>query len=244
MINSHIFLTQTHVETIVLQRQIAYCFHTLGSFDLGKVDFESMSADVLNEHFESGLNTQQVITMDFTSKSDYRDTILSLYHSYKSPTVVFLGNLNSYSTQLQEGMLRLLEEPPENLFVVLFAHNQREILPTIISRSQIHLLPDNLVMKILDKDLAEKVKKRLPSPGDSAKEILADRFDFNTISDFSKLERNEIDFWLWQVGSYITAFYKQNQQSGMGNAIQKILEAQKLNNQNSLKKFVFAHLSL
>jgi hypothetical protein len=244
MINSHIYLTQTHITKQTLQRQVTFCFHKYGTFKLSDKDITLFSQAEQEALFESLINTQQVILMDFTSKSDYRDIILSLYKTYELPTIVFLGNLNDYSVQLQEGMLRLLEEPPHNLYIVLFAHNHREILPTISSRSQIHLLPNNLVIQILDKDLSEKVKKKLPPPGESAQNLMSGTFDFNTVKDFSKLEREEIDFWLWQVGAYLTEYYKQKPQAGIGVGLKKILESQKLNNENSLKKFVFAHLSL
>jgi hypothetical protein len=244
MINSHIYLTQTHVNINTLQRQIAYCFNYFKTFDLSTLSSNEILQKKLDETFDSLINIQRVILMDFTSKSDYRDTILSLYKSYELPTIVFLGNLNNYSTQLQEGMLRLLEEPPHNLYVVLFAHNHREILPTISSRSQLHLIPNKQVIGMLDQDLAEKVKKKLPSPAESAQKIIQDRFDFNEINDFSKLERGEIDFWLWQVGAYLTEYYKQKPHESIGIGIKKIIESQKLNNENSLKKFVVAHLSL
>ncbi|MBC7472265.1 MAG: hypothetical protein H7196_03345 [candidate division SR1 bacterium] len=244
MINSHIYLTQTHVNKDILQRQIVYCFYEHSTFQLAGKDITLVAQNVLDKKFDSLINTQQVILMNFSSKSDYRDTILSLYKSYKFPTVVFLGNLNQYSTQLQEGMLRILEEPPYNLFIVLFAHNHQEILPTILSRSQLYLIPNNQVIKILDMSLSEKVKKKLPSPGESAQKIMLSKFDYNEIKDFSKLEREEIDFWLWQVGAYLTEYYKQRPQESIGLGIKKLLESQKLNNENSLKKFVFANLSL
>jgi DNA polymerase III, delta subunit len=244
MINSHIYITQTHIDKESLQRKIAYNFYKYSIFKLDSKNIELVSQQELDKNFDSLINTQQVILMDFSSKSDYRDTIISLYKSYTTPTIVFLGNLNQYSTQLQEGMLRILEEPPHNLFVVLFAHNHREILPTISSRSQLYLIPNSQVIKMLDTTLSEKVKKKLPAPGDSAQKLMAARFDYNEVKDFSKLEREEIDFWLWQVGAYMTEYYKQRPQESIGLGLKKILEAQKLNNENSLKKFVFAHLSL
>lgn len=244
MISSHIYLTQTHVNKDILQRQIAYCFYQYGTFSLSTKDVTLISQSDLDQKFYTLINTQQVILMDFSSKSDYRDTILSLYKSYKAPTIVFLGNLNQYSTQLQEGMLRILEEPPYNLYIVLFAHNHREILPTILSRSQLYLIPNNQIIKMLDASLSEKVKKKLPPPGQSAQKIMLSKFDYNEIKDFSKLEREEIDFWLWQVGAYLNEYYKQKPHESIGLGLKKILESQKLNNENSLKKFVFANLSL
>jgi DNA polymerase III, delta subunit len=244
MINSHIYITQTHINKDILQRRIAFCFYKKHTFKLGNIDLSTVSQGDMDGKFETLVNTQQVLIMDFTSKSDYRDTIMSLYKSYDLPTIVFLGNLNDYSTQLQEGMLRLLEEPPHNLYIVLFAHNHREILPTISSRSQIHLVPNKQVIGMLDQNLAEKVKKKLPAPAESAQKLIQNRFDYSEVKDFSKLEREEIDFWLWQVGAYLTEYYKQKPHESIGVGLKKLLESQKLNNENSLKKFVFAHLSL
>ena len=244
MIHTHIYLTQTHISEVELCYKVAYFFDKYKTLDLTKVDISETSSENAKSVFESMINSQRAMTMDFASKSDYRETIVSLYKTYEAPTLVFLGNLSGYSAQLQEGMLRLLEEPPNNLFIVLLAHHRGEIISTIASRSQIHLLSNQLTLSMLDGALKETIKKKLPPPADCAKSLISNTFDYTQISDFSKLEREEIDFWLWQVGTYTSEFYKQNPHQAIGQALGKILKSQKLNNQNSLKKFVFANLSL
>jgi len=241
MIQSHIFLTQTFIDQPKLAKLIARAFfksETSINFDLAKV-YENAELEQTWNHF-TGNN--QISTADFAGKEDFTDTLMSFYKDYNLPTLLFLGDLDKYSLQLQEGMLRLLEEPPKNLIIILFAQNRSQILSTIISRCRFHSLTEKLVFENLNLTLLEKVKKNLPNVTEFIK-------DFTTggsflVPDLSKVEREEISFWFWQLSIYLEKIYKQNPSEKIAIAIEKIIQAQKLNSDNLQKKFAFGYLKI
>ena len=156
--------------------------------------------------------------------------------------MLFLGDLSHYSVALQEGMLRFLEEPPANLYLILTAQNKAELLPTISSRSNILKLPQNLIIDLLDPVILEKVQAKFPIVKSFYTDFLKNKvfLDF----DFAKLERDEIDFWLWQLEFYLKEVFKHKKDLRIAKKIQKILESKLLNQQNLQKKFVIENLYL
>jgi DNA polymerase III, delta subunit len=154
---------------------------------------------------------------------------------------LFLGDLTTYSDSLQEGMLKLLEEPPENLFIVLFAQNLSLIKPTIISRCRIVLLENPIVFANLDPKLIEKVQK-LPSPKTVVDALINNKkVEVEKVAD---CEREELDFWMWQVQTNLSMLYAQQSQTQIAQAITRTLQARQLNSQNLQKKFAVGQLSL
>jgi hypothetical protein len=243
MIQSHIFLTHTYIDNKELASLIAFHYFEKSTLNFRGIDF-NVEREKRIQLMEKMSNQQQVKIISFDSKKDYRDEIFSLYKHYEKPFLLFLGNISEYSVQLQEGMLRLLEEPPENLIIILFCHSRSELLPTIASRSSIHNLKMQDIFQVLHKDFSDQAKKKLPAPLDISKAIISDRFHYSEVKDISKIDREVIGLWLWQVSIYLTKIYETNSTIHVSKGIKKVLQAIELNNGNAQKKFVLAQLSI
>jgi len=251
MTQSNIIITQTYINYNVIRMLLGLLFNDSNDIvksieDLEKIETTKELYNILNEDldlkqiegkYESLLSSQKIIEHDYTDKKQFTKQILDLYSVYSKPTLLFLGSLDNYSIQLQEGMLKLLEEPPNNLIIVLFSKTQNIILPTIKSRSNIYQISKKLVMKNLDQELLEKTKKNLPEPLKFVKQLIKDKTKVE-FPDLKKVEREEIDFWLWQLLNYLESFYKQNRDQRIAKLLNKVLESQKLNSKNLQKKFV------
>jgi DNA polymerase III, delta subunit len=242
MIQSHLYLSQTYLQIENIQKIITQKFFTQNNFEIQKKD--QMCSD---KDWQSYQNTGQVIlwsgqkTETDSQKEQFKKFIQGeVYLHYQKPTLLFLGDLTSYSDTLQEGMLKILEEPPQNLFIILFAQSLSLLKSTIISRCQIHTLEVDIILSNLDLSLLEKTKK-LPTPTSAVQNLLSDKkVIIEKVSDF---ERDEIDFWLWQVQTNLSFLYKKEMNHKTAEAISKVLQARKLNNDNLQKKFSLGWLN-
>ncbi len=235
MIASNIILNETYLDLDKLQRLVATNFvenKTLNPKDLDKIEIDE-------DKFEHYLSTSKIIIPELKGKEGLPEYLSSLYETRSTPTLLFLGDLSSYSEQMQEGMLRILEEPPTNLNIVLFAQSPSQIIPTISSRSQIFKLPTAMISKLLDPTLLDKVKSKLPSPAQTIKDLTSNQF---SLPDLNKVEREEIDFWLWQLQCYCEAYYKQQASPKIEMALTNIIQAREYNLSNVQKKLSLAVL--
>jgi len=54
---------------------------------------------------------------------------------FKNPQkIAFIPNANKMTIEAQNSLLKMLEEPPLNSFIVLSCKNKRQLLPTVVSR--------------------------------------------------------------------------------------------------------------
>jgi hypothetical protein len=233
MIQSNIILTQTFVDESRLSQIVADRF--FNHHDLLPKSFQ-IGTESLEKNWEHYLGQNRILQADFKDKDDFKDSVMSLYQNYENPTLLFLGNLTQYSLPLQEGMLRILEEPPANLYIVLYAHAKNEILETISSRCTFSQIPRPNVINILDPDLMEKVKKKLPAVSEFTKILITKPQDVE-IPDLSKVEREEIDLWLWQLSCYLDQYYIQQPNIKIAELNLRVLTAMGLNADNLQKKF-------
>ncbi|NJL97180.1 hypothetical protein HC864_05250 [Candidatus Gracilibacteria bacterium] len=183
-----------------------------------------------------------LLNLDFNQKKDYKKSLLSLYEHREKPTLLFLGDLERYSLPLQEGMLRLLEEPPQNLHIILFSQTQSNILSTITSRSRVHTLPLEYIFQIIDPLMLQKVQNKLPPVKESVVSILKSPSSI-LIDNINKVEREEITFWLWQINEYLSQAYTKNPTKRLATKIHAVLQAINYNSQNLQKKFVLETLN-
>lgn len=246
MLQTHLYLTQTYLQVENIQKLITDAFLQNNTFLLS-----SNQVLITEEMWQRYQNLGQIIiwssskTETESQKEQFRRFIQTeVYMRYKQPTILFLGDLTEYSDTLQEGMLKLLEEPPDNLFIVLLAQSLSILKPTVISRSQIHTLPLPLILANLDQLLLEKIKK-LPSPKDVVNNLLTNqKIEVEKVSDY---ERNELDFWLWQVQINLSFVYQQSSDSNtsqkVAEVLSKVLQARKLNTDNLQKKFSLGWLN-
>ena len=208
---------------------------------LAQIGTRTSLPENFEQHYASARNLRRVVVESYAGKKEFRESVMNLYVTYDQPTLLYLGNLSDYSEQLQEGMLRLLEEPPQNATVVLSVANLTSVLPTIRSRTHALPLHSRLVFALLEPDLLEEVKTKLPLPAAAIKQLLQ-RQPLSV--DLKKVERDELDLWLWQLQMYLEQYYLQQPQSAIANALEKVLTATQHNTQNLQKKFVLETLNL
>lgn len=235
---SYLILTNTYIDYQSLQKIVAATFFNSKN-QLLNLDISLKEIDQNLYHQKQ--NTGQIIEINIDKKEEFTEQQNNWYQKYSHPTLLFLGDLNNYSENLQEGMLRLLEEPPHNLYPVLFAQDKSQILDTILSRCKIIQLKQKQILELLDLKMLELVKKKMPSVKESLTSMLQNNL---ILPDLSKIERPELDFWLWQIQTYLEALYKQNPTQNLANKLLSVLNARNLNRQNLQKKLALAVVNL
>ena len=240
MHQTYIFLTETFLDQKKLEAVLIYnFFNNKNSFQASNIELFNLE---MLESLELNIASGRVIIPEIDGKKDFTSQLLSFYQKYPKPSLLFLGNLNQYSLPMQEGMLRILEEPPENLYIVLTAENKTQILPTITSRSQLIKLNQTLILELLDPNLLKNVREKLPYIKDFYPGYINDKYQLEP--DCKKLEREEIGFWLWQLEFTLKNIFLQKADLRIAKKIEKVLYAKMLNNQNLQKKFVLEGLKI
>lgn len=249
MIQSYLVLTQSYLQVDKLNRILAFDF-----FDKLGLKINTRNIDQIAEEFKTNQEktdqkleqnwhkfqaSGQILSTDFDDKKDAREQIMTFYQNYPNPTLLFLGNLENYSIPLQEGLLKFLEEPPNNLFIIILANNSSDILPTILSRTHKILLTNSTVFSFLDAGILEKIGKNLPKISEAVKEIMSGKIP---AIDLKKVERNEFDMWLWQIEKCLEEVFRQKNTPKSAQYLGKILEIRKLNSQNLQKKLAWGNL--
>ncbi len=254
MIHSHLIITQTKLDTnnfnSILVQFFGQCFDNSSSSNSKWLDINELTKLKPNlEILENAKMDKKVILFENikdstdSAKEQFRQFVASdVYQNYSTPTLLILGDLSQYSTTLQEGMLKLIEEPPTNLFIILTAQSRSEVLPTILSRCVTQNLTSEFSIANIDQNLLTKVKKILPDPKEAIGILL--QKNFLTIDKLSDVERYELDFWLWLLETNLTFIYKEKLDTSVAKLIQNVLKSHELNNANCLKKLVVQNLSL
>lgn len=240
MSQSYIILTQTFVDKNVLMMMIASYFFQTQKLDFNLSSIQNTKTTELQEVWSKYQSSGQIIVPELVAKKDFTENVFSFYKSYPNPSLLFLGDLNEFSIPAQEGMLKLLEEPPKNLIVILFSKDRSNILDTISSRCNFYNIPHNLVLRLLDQNMLNKTQTKLPKATDFINQWIS--LEPLSLPDPKNIEREEIEFWLWQLGVYLEIFYKKNPHQSYLEKIIKITEAKKLNSQKVQKKFVLGWL--
>ena len=271
MIQTYLFLTQTSLELLNIQKNLAQNYFTPTTVIQSELEVEAglvrsepstrQAKNPLNldnkiqitsyptneDSWQKYRNSGQIIL--FEPKESGKDSDVVQFNNFVSstlnkvfekPTLLFLGDLSELSNGVQEASLKLLEEPPQNLIIIIFAQNLSRIKPTIISRCRIQTIPIPIVFQNLNSKVAEKVKK-LPEPSLVVKNLLGNiKIEVEKVSDY---EREEIDMWLWQIETNLGMIYKEKPEPKIAQSITKVLRARQLNNQNLQKKFSIGWLN-
>jgi len=66
--------------------------------------------------------------------SQMRTMIKDISYARNKPHMFVIHSFDSASSEVQNALLKTVEEPPENVFIVLFAQQIHTVLPTILSR--------------------------------------------------------------------------------------------------------------
>lgn len=234
-----IIITQTFINESVLVNTICNGF-------FGSSILNSINTDPIIDEFKDFAKLQsenRIIIIDPQSKEDYRVFLSHQRYSFSSPSIMFCGNLSSYSQQLQEGMLRLLEEPPEHLQIILFSRDESTVIPTIRSRCQSMYLPTKRVFALLDNQYIQSVSKKLPPPSEIVKQLIQNTAlaTLQTL-DYATLEREDIEFWFWQIATNLEFLYKKTPKTDIAKLISRVYSARILNQSNAQKKLVILGL--
>ncbi len=240
MQQTYIVFTQSFVDSNFLDKYLSYCFFDKYNLSLPRNLKDKIDNNTLDLNFNRYLSSGQIIKTDFNKKKDFSSEVLDYYQQYTKPTILFLGDLSEHSELMQEGMLKLLEEPPKNLFIILLAKDHSQLLETITSRSRFVILNKKIIHTNLDNNLSENVQKKFPKAGDFSKKLLTQKVSLEV--NYTKLERKEIQFWLWQIESCLIEIYKEKPEISVAQTLQKVLQAKKLNTQNVQKKFALEYL--
>jgi DNA polymerase III, delta subunit len=249
---SFLLVTQTFVDFDNISKLFASSFFENEDLNKFWLINKKILSEKIDQNWNSNLNSGRILRTSFDSKDDFREQLMDFYKKYTQPTLFFLGDLSNYSTELQEGMLRLLEEPPQNLYIVTYTQKLNNILGTILSRCHKIQLPKEIVLKNLDQNLLETVKEKLPSPAEACRILMTKKNELE-IPDLKEVERIELDFWLWQIEAYLTEFYKKEcyensssksfgQYQYLAKLIFKVIQTMDLNQRNVQKKLALAWL--
>ena len=253
MQQTFIITTHTTIDTVKLSHLVAFefaraNFHLpLALKVLAAPDYTISNTDI-SQTFAQLENSGRIIIKNYNSKREFRTELLSLYAQYNQPTIAFLGDIDSYDERLQEGMLKLLEEPPQNMLIVLTAQSVATILPTIVSRAQIISLPQKTVFGLLSPDLKKSTEKHLGKAEDMAKKLLRGESLKSWIDglDLKKVERHELSFWLWMLSVCLQTFYTNpamtSSQPLIATLLQSSIQARVYNDANVQKKMLLYSL--
>lgn len=81
--------------------------------------------------------------------------------------ILIIWQADKMNTAASNKLLKFLEEPPKNTYIILTAESADDILPTILSRTQLVEIP-----RIQDEDIEQFLEKNEAEPSDNIKEIV------------------------------------------------------------------------
>lgn len=97
----------------------------LSRFQIGK--FSVVTIGQNNQSIEAIRNAQKII---------------QLAPSFGKKQALIIENIDKFVVSAQQALLKTIEEPPQNTIIIIEADNQDQILPTILSRSQLIYISD------------------------------------------------------------------------------------------------------
>lgn len=242
---SFLIVTETKLDTDQLIRVLSESFFDQNAFKISTDNFDKY-LESSKTNFNLRLSNDEVKILSGDSKKELINLLTDLYRVYQKESLVFIDQIDSYDISLQHGLLKILEESPKNLNFVLISKTFNNILPTITSRTNLINIQDDPKIKLLDKELLEKVKQKLPKPGEFIKDLINTKIQsqFIAIPDLTKVERDEIDFWLWQVLFNLKTLKKTNDLPIISSLINATILALDCNYKSLQKKFVFENFNV
>lgn len=141
-----------------------------------KHEFSKNNPDILYINQDSGWGIDQVRKINsFLSQKPFS-------HSNK---IIIISEAQNLNTESQNALLKNLEEPGKNNYIILTANKIKSILPTIISRCQ--LIKINSLSK---KDIFQKIK----ITGDIQKDLILSETLGKNKDEIMPLLENELNF--------------------------------------------------
>jgi hypothetical protein len=239
---NHIFITNFIVDSDLLSKNIASYLIESSKTKNYRFDWDQfLSFSNTDSVAQRLVNTGQIMVLPTQSKQDLSQNLLPFFVKYDEPTYLILGSLSDVSIAMQEGLLRFVEEPPQNLNLILTARSKSEILTTLISRCEIKILPTKVAVSYLNKEKNEELLKDLPKPRDFIQSLLQNKRPTNP--EFKNVSRDAWETWLWQLEYLCTEIiFKNPNDSRLNSIFENIIKAKSLNQANVLNRFVWAQL--
>jgi DNA polymerase III, delta subunit len=182
------------------------------------------------------------IIPDYSSKSDFKEDLSNLQIEYPIKTNLLLGDLDTLSLSFQQSILKFLEEPPTNLQIFITKKSEYMLLPTIKSRVEVLTLTNQGVITMLDTDYIEGLKKYFTPVNDATNKLLKSSMVLEDFGDIANVEREDIIFYLWQIGFYLTIAYSADPNPIIGKRITDVLLSKQNLMQSMQKKIALQPL--
>jgi len=239
---NYIFITNFIVDEEQLAKNLATYLIEMNKAKIGKFDWDNFTEyQKSTDTTQHLINTGQIIVLPTQSKQDLSQNLLPLFVKYNEPTYLILGSLSEISSAMQEGLLRFVEEPPQNLNLILTARSKSEILTTLISRCEVKILPTKVSVQYIDKTKNDELLDGLPKPKDFIQALLQNKKPNNP--EFKNITRDAWETWLWQLEYLCTeVIYKNPSDSRLNRIFENVIHAKKLNQSNVLNRLVWAQL--
>lgn len=108
------------------------------------IDLKNKQRDKLLSQFQINTFSRIIIGQNDQSIETIREAqkILQLVPVSGKLQAFIVENIDKFKIPAQQALLKTLEEPPKNTIVIIEANNQDQILPTILSRSQLIYISD------------------------------------------------------------------------------------------------------
>jgi hypothetical protein len=201
----------------------------------------SVSELLLIDHLKD-LYPGKWIISDYSSKSDFKDDLANLEIDYPILTNIYLGNLEQFSVNFQQSILKFLEEPPINLRIFISKPNEFRLLTTIKSRVDIVYLDSSTILTLLDPIYIDKLKKLFLPPSLAVKKLVSSNLDLEDFGDISKAEREDIINYLWLIKFNLETLYIENFKPIYAKRIEDVLISIQSLNESCQKKIALAYL--
>lgn len=89
---------------------------------------------------------ERVLEFQIKGIEQVRELRKSLSLKFNQKTVVFIQNIDEATLEAQNALLKILEEPQENLIMVASARQRGLVLPTVLSRLQMINLHEDIAL--------------------------------------------------------------------------------------------------
>lgn len=194
----------------------------------------SNNPEVINQYLhnyckEKQIEPNQIYRFGFTeppSVEEFRRILKLLTHRFDKPSLFVLDNFETYSELVQNTFLKSLEEHQRMVFFVLTAKTSASILPTILSRCIVKVLP--FVRPELDQKSQQQLKQELAK-------IQTIGLAASVIKLGLKDKKNKVLLWLDQFLNYgYQNLDKTKEPVLLANRLKKALYHRQLINNNNL----------
>ena len=144
-------------------------------------------------------NEFRLIDLDIQNKKDLDEVLYTLYTNRTIKEMVYLGDVSQLSQNAQQSLLKFLEEPPHNLLVIISSQYHQDVIPTVLSRVKTVNMKYSQLSPLLDSARIDFSAKAFAPVKDTVNTLIFDTIHITNFGDLAKIERDQLEFYLWQV---------------------------------------------